>query len=177
MPSNNDQMFPKTITEYALGMHKFYYVRKTCDTDDIIGFAARLVRADKCFGGDPSSVGSGVGCKWVKNNMVDGFPMAGNSVYRNIQYMNPLQNRWSGHDVDGDPKVESLYAKAHFPTDIGSGKLKDESPIGSGIWNGWKKVGDRAIQAAPTFYVPEHFWDANTIHDGYRKYYTQSVIY
>ena len=161
--------FPKTITEYALGMHKFYYVRKTCDTDDIIGFAARLLRADKCFGGDPSSVGSGVGCKWVKNNMVDGFPMAGNSVYRNIQYMNPLQNRWSGFDVDGDPKVTSLYAKAHFPTDIGSGKLKDESPIGSGIWNGWKKVGDRALQAAPTFYVPEHFWDVNTINDDSEK--------
>jgi len=156
MMANNDQMFPETITEYALGMHKFYYVRKTCDTDDIIGFAARILRADKCFGGDPSSVGAGVNCKWVKNNAIDGFPAAGNSVYRNIQYMNPLQNRWAGHDVDGDPKVESLYPKVNFgPEDLGQG-----------IWNGWKKVGDRALQAAPTFYVPKTFWDANTIIDG-----------
>ena len=149
----SDYVFPKTITEYALGMHKFYYVRKTCDSDDIIGFSSRLVRSDKCFGGDPSSIGAGAGCKWVKNNMIDGFPMGGSSVYKNIGYMNPLQNRWSGWDVDGDPIVDSMYAKMNYVTDTGAGH-----------WNHWRK--GKKITAAPTFYVPKQFWDANTSENG-----------
>jgi len=127
---NDDPVLVKTLYDYAMGLQKYYFVRKVSHTNDVIAFASRAPYKSQTRNGVTTI-----------NNAVDGFPLGGSSVYKNIQYMNPISAQWGP-----DKKEDEVYAIAN---------LYD---LGDGFWNWFEPE----VTAKPTFYVPKYFQDANS---------------